>query len=524
MLLAQKYRLTRKIAEGGFGDVYEAVHIHLPHHPKRAIKFIKPEVFEKPGIAHRFYREVRVTSMLSQRCQHIVQIFDDFGDIPNLGHFFVMEYLEGETLSERYKSFQGGTTLEEVAPIFYQLCNAIQHAHDEGVIHRDLKPDNILLLDQPGESTRVKVIDFGIAKPLAWDTQSITQGAIGTPLYMSPEQCLGQKVTAATDIYALGALLYECLTGITPFGPISEEDAHHFTPIQIIHGHVSTDLPQLEQSAPQHAPFPPGLQAALEQAMHKSPDKRFASARDFEQAIRDILDNRTRMTPTALPTGQATIAETGGPLAPDTVLHIQVPQQHTFMEPIAGASTLLLGHDDGKATTPQAAMSFEPTPPTHSKGTIWLMGGGIGLALLGIGLFLGIYLTKPGQPAPRPVAKKRHIKPRPATTNKKQQAFVRLLRECPKTRLHWSYLLIPKKQRNILSLRFVDGHGTVVRKPKGICVGLPNKQTKLMIEGKGIIPCRFIPWKEGKRIPLFLQMEDSGPEPGTANYCLSQPG
>jgi len=153
MLIAGKYRLLRKLGEGGFGFVYLAEHIRLQKEAERVIKIIKPEVFsQSPSGQLRFEREVQMTSLLSQKCQHIVRIHDDFGEVPELGYFYVMEYLQGKPISSFIKDPNALPPISWCVHVFAQLCDAMRRAHEDGIIHQDLKPDNLMLIhygDEP---------------------------------------------------------------------------------------------------------------------------------------------------------------------------------------------------------------------------------------------------------------------------------------------------------------------------------------------------------------------------------------
>tara|TARA_B100000609_G_scaffold199465_1_gene203147 strand:- start:1605 stop:3482 length:1878 start_codon:yes stop_codon:yes gene_type:complete len=225
MLVAGKYRLSSVLGEGGFGTVYKAEHVNLHRNAERVVKIIKPEVFAVSGMDRRFVREVQVTSDISQRNEHIVRIYDDFGEIPNLGHFYVMEYLQGEPLTH-YIVADRLPAIQWSLSIFKQLCDAMWAAHEEGVVHRDLKPDNLLLIKRRRQPYFVKVLDFGIAKPVGADGTDtrLTQGAVGTPFYMSPEQGMNKGADKRADIYSMGVILFELLTGRIPFVPEGREN------------------------------------------------------------------------------------------------------------------------------------------------------------------------------------------------------------------------------------------------------------------------------------------------------------
>jgi len=278
-LIAGKYRLEHVLSEGGFGVVYAARHIGLQHNPRRAIKLLKSHQQKKPESLSRFEQEVQVTAVLSEKNNHIVRIFDDFGHEENLGYYFVMEYLQGQDLSLWIKKNKPPKR-EEVFHIAEQLCRALHAAHQQGIIHRDLKPDNVFLIQHESDPLYVKLLDFGIARSIQ-DSTKRTVGALGTPEYMSPEQCLGEQVTHRCDIYALGVMLYEMFTGYLPFDmpkKRSEEDV-----VSLLRAHVW----QTPRPLPQHpsAPFDNGFEQVLFRALAKDPQQRYDSMKAFWEAL-----------------------------------------------------------------------------------------------------------------------------------------------------------------------------------------------------------------------------------------------
>lgn len=212
-LIAGRFRIEREIGTGGMGTVYLATHLGLER--AVAVKIIKRELLSDTDVADRFLREARTMAKL--RHPHAAMIFDA-GSLPDGRHFIVMELVEGETLSQALAR-EGRFAFSRAVQIATQVCDVLQEAHYLGIIHRDLKPSNIMLSDRG-----VCVLDFGVAKVLASTAESTSTHAstgsgqlVGTPRYMSPEQCLGQRVGARSDLYSLGVLLYEMLAGRPPF-------------------------------------------------------------------------------------------------------------------------------------------------------------------------------------------------------------------------------------------------------------------------------------------------------------------
>lgn len=211
--IAGRFRIEREIGTGGMGTVYLATHLDLER--PVAVKIIRREFAGDADVAERFLREARTMAKL--RHPHAAIIFDA-GNLPDGRHFIVMEFVEGETLSQALAR-EGRFTASKAISIATQICDVLEEAHRLGIIHRDLKPSNILL-----GRRGVCVLDFGVAKVLASSAESTATHAstgsgklIGTPRYMSPEQCLGQRVGARSDLYSLGVLLYEMLAGRPPF-------------------------------------------------------------------------------------------------------------------------------------------------------------------------------------------------------------------------------------------------------------------------------------------------------------------
>ncbi|HEX5873808.1 MAG TPA: serine/threonine-protein kinase, partial [Pyrinomonadaceae bacterium] len=212
-VIAGRFRIEREIGTGGMGTVYLATHLDLER--PVAVKIIRREFAGDADVADRFLREARTMAKLHH--PHAAMIFDA-GSLPDGRHFIVMEFVEGETLSQALAR-EGRFPASKAVNIATQICDVLEEAHRLGIVHRDLKPSNIIL-----GRRGVCVLDFGVAKVLAASAEStatcFSTGSgqlVGTPRYMSPEQCLGQRVGARSDLYSLGVLLYEMLAGRPPF-------------------------------------------------------------------------------------------------------------------------------------------------------------------------------------------------------------------------------------------------------------------------------------------------------------------
>ena len=216
--LAGKYRIEERLSEGGMGTVYRATHVLMEK--TVAIKVLHPALAADDKIVARFTREAKAASRISHPHALIVT---DFGESEDGIVFLVMEYLRGRTLKEVIRSEEGLMPVARIVEILRQVCGALEAAHSEGVVHRDLKSDNIMLEEVSEGSDWAKVLDFGIAK--IQESEGGTDPAltapnliIGTPQYMSPEQCSqASQIDSRSDIYSLGIILYEMLAGHVPF-------------------------------------------------------------------------------------------------------------------------------------------------------------------------------------------------------------------------------------------------------------------------------------------------------------------
>jgi formylglycine-generating enzyme required for sulfatase activity/serine/threonine protein kinase len=219
MVIDKKYRLQNKLGEGGMGSVFRARRLFMDDFV--AIKFMRPEVMANPEIRQRFYQEAQVAARVKH--PNVVMVYD-FGETVDGLVYLVMEFLEGMSLGQLLKK-KGALGLKRVFDIGIQICEALTCMLENNVIHRDLKPDNIMLVKDGQENEMVKVVDFGVAKMMASDSRlTRIQARIGSPVYCSPEQYLGRPVDHRTDLYGLGVIFYECFTGRVPFEGLSEAE------------------------------------------------------------------------------------------------------------------------------------------------------------------------------------------------------------------------------------------------------------------------------------------------------------
>jgi serine/threonine protein kinase len=277
--LDSKYELLERLGQGGMGAVYKARRTHIGD--EVAVKVLLEKYLAGREATERFRREARAAAML--RHPNIVTIHD-FSDGVNSGAhaYIVMELVEGVSLRSRLKH-EGKIDFERAVALLRGVCAGVGSAHRKGIIHRDLKPDNIIIAEphNPGDPETVKVIDFGIAKLREVDSgSSLTQTGIivGTPFYMSPEQCLGEPLDPRSDVYSLGAILYEMLGGSPPFtGP---------TPTSVVAKHLS----EIPVSLDRHG-IARELSEVCLRALAKSPEDRYQSVDEFYQSLQRAAES-----------------------------------------------------------------------------------------------------------------------------------------------------------------------------------------------------------------------------------------
>ena len=289
LIVADKFRLVRMIGRGGMGSVWQAQQIGLER--TCAVKFIEGELANVAEAHGRFQREAQAAANL--RSQHVVQIYDH--GVWQGKPYIAMELLQGRDLGRRLAlSETGRIALDEIHDIMQQVCKALTKAHQAGLVHRDLKPDNIFLCEDEDGSGKhlVKILDFGVAKATgqAIDGSNTKTGAmLGTPYYMSPEQAQGIKtVDARSDLWSLAVIVFQCITGRLPF----ESEALGDLLVKII----VNPVPLMSQMVPD---VPRELDEWWKVAAERSPEKRFQTAKQFAEELNKAIasvGNITQMT------------------------------------------------------------------------------------------------------------------------------------------------------------------------------------------------------------------------------------
>ncbi len=287
--LSGLYRIERMLGEGGMGSVYEAVHVHLQK--RFAIKVLSEKIAKNEQAIDRLLQEAQAASSIEH--DNIVDVFS-FDSTPDGRVFIVLELLRGRSLADLVE--EGPIKLDKVLSITFQICEALQAAHDRDIIHRDLKPENIFIL-QKEQRDFVKVLDFGISKVKTADAEQVrmtrTGQLVGTPLYMSPEQSKGEvEIDSRVDVYALGVMLYEMLTGVPPF-----EGGNYF---QLLWKHGNEEPMPPSQKNPD-IDIPPAVEAVVLRALAKDRDVRYGSMTELGRALHEAapdIECRSRLIST----------------------------------------------------------------------------------------------------------------------------------------------------------------------------------------------------------------------------------
>lgn len=277
-VLAERYRIDSLIGEGGMGKVYQAEHVLM--RKRLAVKVLHRELSSVPELVARFERE----AMAAAHIEHEnVAAATDFGKLPDGSVFLVLEFIEGRCLRDELA--KGQMPPARALHIGRQIAAALGSAHALGIVHRDLKPENVMLVDKGGDSDFVKVLDFGVAKVPIAETpggKSITKSGMvfGTPEYMAPEQALGQQLDGRADLYALGVMLFEMISGARPFAGDSK--------VNLIGQQLAKSAPKMSERVP-GLNVPPEVEHIVHRLLEKEAAKRMRSANDVVTGIGAII-------------------------------------------------------------------------------------------------------------------------------------------------------------------------------------------------------------------------------------------
>ena len=354
-----RYRLVRSIGSGGSAEVYSAQHIDLER--QVAIKILDHELARQSSAIAQFRMEARACSRIGH--PNIVDVID-FGELDDGRFFFAMELVEGESLADVLAN-ERKMTPERALPIFRQVAKALGAAHEHHIIHRDMKPENIMLMKKDGRDDFVKVLDFGV---MAFSSDTAAD-CVGTPGYMSPEQVDGALATPQMDIYALGATLYECLSGTLPY---PGETLQEFAAQQAV------GAPPALRELPGAKHIPPAIERVVNRALERSPSARQPSCADFEADL--ILAQR-----------EAELQTPWDDLPPPPAESLIDDRRGSLVLPGSGAAA----PHPATPTQPRESDSAASMPPFRSAAMIWGVAG-----LVVIGGLVGMAITWPDRPDP----------------------------------------------------------------------------------------------------------------------------
>jgi serine/threonine-protein kinase len=376
-VISGRYLIRELLGEGGMGSVYLAEHTHMKK--RVALKLLHPEMSDNPEVSARFERE----AMAAAHIEHPnVAGATDFGKTEDGAFFLVLEYVEGTDL--RTALADGPISPPRSLRITRQIALALERAHEAGIVHRDLKPENVMLVKKDGEPDFVKVLDFGIAKVLEGAASASAEIAkrnggaavaltrmgtiLGTPEYMAPEQALGEPVTPAADLYGVGVILYEMLTGKHPFDPPDR--------MAMLSFHIVAPVPLMHDRAP-NIEVPAMVEAVVRCLLEKDSKKRYASAR----ALIEAIDNAAAASGIDLGLGVPSAIASQPGSRPGGVERPSIessPRGPGWAERDAFAKTSL-GVPTANTTTANGDPALSPAP-----GSVRLLDGGVAQAARGL--------------------------------------------------------------------------------------------------------------------------------------------
>lgn len=389
-VVAGRYRITGILGRGGFGAVYSAEHTGTQQHLALKMMLSSADGADENEV-RRFYREAQVTASLKH--PNTVRVFD-VGQTDEGALYIAMELLKGPTLEQTLRDCARDAkvmTEQETLNMAIPVLKSLHEAHGKKLVHRDLKPANIMLTESSDDEPIVKVLDFGIAR--AQDSSLTGAGtALGTPAYMSPEQCQGGELDARSDLYSLAVIMYRCVTGQPPFNDRN--------PLTVMFHHAASPVPDLAETA--LTPLTPGFVQCIYKALAKKREDRFESAKEMRTALEAVLRGSDWTTAAASTTGKrATLG--GGSSSP-----LDAMDGETITAPRGGSQSRIpatIGYGDnatsrkGPALTglggDTTAQGNEAAPKAPSRVGLWIGLGAAGIALAAVGVFLALRSTAP---------------------------------------------------------------------------------------------------------------------------------
>ncbi|AUX49017.1 protein kinase [Sorangium cellulosum] len=400
-VLNQKFKIHSLLATGGMGVIYRGEQIALER--QVAIKVLTPTNSSNqidPNFHKRFFLEASILARLQH--PNIVTVFD-YGRVENMEperYFMAMEFLEGETLFRRLRK-AGRLHPPEAMGIARQIARGLREAHKHGVVHRDLKPSNVMLVPGEDSGELVKILDFGLVKVLADDSEELTQQGsfLGSPRFMSPEQISHGKVDLRTDVYSLGVILYQMLCGKVPFEAQNS--------VQILIAHLQQPVPRLRERTPD-ADVPEPLEAFVLRCLSKDPEGRPVNMEAFIRGLAEC-GQAMGLSPAFASTGLVTLDSGGAGKIPTPMPPVRVMTAIPASSPSSSAGGAGAPADDaslGAASRPADAA------PQGRKGIV-LIAVGV-LAVAGIGIAMAQMRSSDSTPAAVPQPEKTLVAPPPA--------------------------------------------------------------------------------------------------------------
>jgi len=367
-IVADRYHILKKLGEGGMGQVYLAEHVKMGR--KSALKVMHPGMVKDVDAISRFNREAANASRISH--PNVAAVYD-FGETPDGVIFLAMEFVDGPPLTKIIEQ-SGALPATRAAEIVRQTAEALAQAHDMGIVHRDLKPDNIMVAKTRDGADLVKVVDFGIAKAAGNDAQKVTKTGlvVGTPEYMSPEQLAGDKLDGRSDIYSLGLVAFNMLTGKLPFPSDSAQESMIMR---------LTDKPKALSEMRPEVSWPADVQRVMDKALERDVTQRYQTATEFGRELHRAIERMPEAVAAELGTQMIQVPPTrvgGSPETPRTSVSSPPP----VAAPAAATVAVPTPAPAGPAVTGAAA-------PPRRKMLIPLVGG-----IVAVGLAAAVFVPK----------------------------------------------------------------------------------------------------------------------------------